>query len=314
MTLALCALSHSPLFGVNDPDRATMEEVHAALHTVRAFVESFAPELTIVFGPDHFNGVFYDMMPAFCIGAGARSLGDWGTDAGPLAVDASAARRLTRAVLAAGLDTAHSERLEVDHGIVQPLEFLFGKGSAAPMVPVFINSVGLPLGPLQRIRLLGEAIGREALRWNRRVLIVGSGGLSHDPPIPRLAEAAPELAARLIDGRHPTPEAVAQRRKRVIAAGQAHAAGDRTYRAVNPAFDRQVLDLLASGRLDEADTWSNEWVEDTGGHSAHEIRTWLAAFAALSVQGRYRVQHRGYWPVAEWMTGFGIVTATGDVA
>lgn len=309
MTLALCAVSHSPLFGINDPAPGTLAEVRAALVSVREFARTFAPDVTIVFGPDHFNGVFHDMMPAFCIGSAARSLGDWGTQVGPLNVDVDAARKLTKAVLAAGLDVAHSERMEVDHGIAQPLEFLFGRDSPQPIVPVFINAVGLPLGSMQRIRLLGEAIGREAGLWNRRVLVVGSGGLSHDPPIPRLAEASPEVAARLIDGRNPSAQAVAARQQRVIAAGKAHAAGDNTYRKINPEFDKLVLDTLASGRLAEADAWPNDWVEETGGHSAHEIRTWFAAFAALSTQGSYRVTNRWYWPVREWMTGFAVATA-----
>ena len=310
MTLALCAVSHSPLFGISDPEAGVLAEVHAAFDTVRAFARSFAPDITIVFGPDHFNGVFYDMMPAFCIGAGANSVGDWGTDPGPLPVDRDAAHRLTRAVLKAGIDTAQSERMQVDHGITQPIEFLFGKGSTEPVVPVFINAVGLPLGSMQRVRLLGEAIGKEAASWGKRVLLVGSGGLSHDPPVPRLQGASAELAARLIDGRNPTPEMRAERQRRVIAAGQAHAAGDTTFQQINPEFDGLVLDTLVSGRLADADAWSNEWIEEAGGHSAHEIRTWFAAFAALAVQGRYRVENRWYWPVREWMTGFAITTAT----
>lgn len=309
MPLALCALSHSPLYGIHDPGAQTMSEVNAALAAMREVALAFRPDLVVVFGPDHYNGVFYDMMPAFCIGAAAHSVGDWGTRPGPLPVDREAARRLVRAVLDAGLDTAQSERLHVDHGITQPLEFLFGRDHVQPVVPVFINAVGLPLGPMQRIRLLGEAIGREVAAWDRRVLLVGSGGLSHDPPVPRLEGAPPEVAARLIDGRNPTPQARAARQRRVIEAGEAHAAGDPSHRAINPEFDARVLDTLASGRLAEFDGWTNEWVQEHGGHSAHEIRTWLAAFAALSAAGPYRMTHRWYWPVQQWMTGFGLVAA-----
>lgn len=310
MTLALCALSHSPLFGINDPGPQTINGVVTALDEMRAFVRDFDPEITVVFGPDHFNGVFYDMMPAFCIGSGAVSVGDWGTEPGPLPVDRTAARQLVRAVLEAGVDVAQSERLHVDHGVSQPLEFLFGKHYTQPIVPVFVNAVGLPLGPMQRVRLLGEAVGREVASWGRRVLMIASGGLSHDPPVPRLEGAPPEVVARLIDGRNPTPEARALRQQRVIEAGRAHALGDASFQKINPEFDAQVMDALASGRLTDADAWTNEWIERSGGHSGHEIRAWLAAFAALSSRGRYRVTNRWYWPVDEWMTGFGMMTAT----
>lgn len=201
----------------------------------------------------------------------------------------------------------------VDHGIVQSLEFLFGKQMTQPLIPVFVNAVGLPLGPLQRIRLLGEAIGREIASWDRRVLVIASGGLSHDPPIPRLEGSTPEVAARLIDGRNPSPEIRTQRQQRVIAAGKAHALGDSAFQPINPAFDAQIMATLTSGCLTDADHWSNEWIESSGGHSGHEIRAWLAAFAALSVRGRYQVTNQWYWPVDEWMTGFGMMIAQEDI-
>ncbi|MGO4204505.1 3-carboxyethylcatechol 2,3-dioxygenase [Rhodococcus sp. TAF43] len=309
MSLALCTLSHSPLYGINDPGSETLEAVNSAFDTARRFVEDFDPELTVVFGPDHFNGVFYDMMPAFCIGSGARAVGDWGTSPGALTVDRGAARDLAIAVLNDGLDAAQSEEMLVDHGISQPLEFLFGKGYGHPVVPIFVNAVGLPLGPMQRVRLLGESIGRELSSWNKRILVVGSGGLSHDPPIPRLEEASPDVVARLIDGRNPSPQLRAERELRVIEAGKAFAAGNTTYQEINPDFDAAVMNTLASGVLGGVDDWSNEWMEKEGGHSAHEIRTWVAAFSALAASGPYTVTNRWYWPVKEWMTGFGIMTA-----
>lgn len=309
MSLALCTLSHTPLYGINDPGPLIVQAVDTAFAAARRFVEDFDPELTIIFGPDHFNGIFYDLMPSFCIGAGARAVGDWGTHAGLLNVDHDAARSLAAAVLADGFDTAHSEEMVVDHGIAQPLEFLFGKGYHNPVVPIFINAVGSPLGPMNRIRGLGESIGREISSWDKRVLVIGSGGLSHDPPVPRFEGASPEVIARLVDGRNPSPELRAERERRVIEAGEAFAAGTTTYRQINPAFDAAVMDTFASEQLPSVDAWSTDWMEREGGHSAHEIRTWVAAFSAMSAAGPYSVRDRWYWPVDEWMTGFGMMTA-----
>lgn len=312
MTLALCATSHTPLYGIADPGPETLHEVNSAIASMKKFAEDFDPELTVVFGPDHYNGVFYDMMPAFCIGSAATSVGDWGTEARALPVDRTLSRQLVASVLSAGIDVAQSEDLIVDHGIAQPLEFIFGTGFDNPIIPIFINAVGLPLGPMERIRLLGEAVGREIASWNKRVLVIASGGLSHDPPVPRLEEATPEVMARLIDGRNPSPEVRAQRQQRVIEAGRAHAEGAGVYQDINPEFDVLMMDTFASGDLSPVDGWTNAWMEKEGGHSAHEIRTWVAAFAALSAAGAYSVTQRGYWPVKEWMTGFGIMTAESE--
>jgi 2,3-dihydroxyphenylpropionate 1,2-dioxygenase len=67
--------------------------------------------------------------------------------------------------------------------------------------------------------------------------------------------------------------------------------------------------LLDSNRLREVDAWSNSWIEPAAGHSAHEIRTWVSAFAALSAHGRYETQQRFYRAAPELIAGFAIRTA-----
>ncbi|WP_300007592.1 3-carboxyethylcatechol 2,3-dioxygenase [Pseudonocardia sp.] len=309
MALAVCTSSHSPLMGENDPAPAVEAAVEEAFAQARAFIAEFAPELVLLLGPDHYNGFFYDMMPPFCVGTGATSVGDYRTAAGSLPVDRDSAYALVRQVLAEGLDLAYSERMFVDHGFAQPLEILFGGIDAVPLVPVFINSVAEPLGPVSRVRRLGEALGRAASALDRRVLIVGSGGLSHDPPVPQLEGASPAVAERLIAGRHPSAAQRAEHEQRVLAAGRAFAAGTATIAPLNPEWDRRLMALLAAGDLDEIDTWSNEEFVAQAGHSSHEVRTWIAAYAALSTAGPYEVRSSFYHPVPEWIAGFGVTTA-----
>jgi 2,3-dihydroxyphenylpropionate 1,2-dioxygenase len=309
MPLALATTSHSPLMGVNQPVPEVVVAVDAALDQVRATIRDFDPELVVIFAPDHYNGVFYDLLPPFCIGAAATACGDYGTRGGPLDVDRDAAHLLTESVLASGVDVAMSERMTVDHGFAQPLELLLGSTTAKPVVPIFINCVAEPLCPVSRIRLLGEAVGRAALALDRRVLLVGSGGLSHDPPVPRLAEAPPEVVERLVAGRDPSREQRAEREQRVIAAGRGFALGTTTLQPLNPGWDRQVMQLLAEGRLQEIDGWSNAGFVEQGGHSAHEVRNWIAAYAALSAAGDYEVTTSFYRAIPEWIAGFGITAA-----
>ena len=185
MPSALVTMSHSPLMGFTKPAGQARERVEAAFDDARAFISDFAPELVVIFGPDHYNGFFYDMMPSFCVGAAAESIGDYDTPAGPLTVDHDAALALIRAVLDAEVDVTLSERMYVDHGFAQPLQVLLGGIDTVPVVPVFINCVAVPLGPARRARLLGHAMGKAAAEFGRRVLFIGSGGLSHDPRYPR---------------------------------------------------------------------------------------------------------------------------------
>ena len=78
---------------------------------------------------------------------------------------------------------------------------------------------------------------------------------------------------------------------------------------LNPDFDRAFLELLDSDRLAETDSWTNSWIAAEAGNSAHEIRTWVAAFGALSAAGPYRTAPRYYRPAPELIAGFAIRTA-----
>jgi 2,3-dihydroxyphenylpropionate 1,2-dioxygenase len=310
MPLGLCCLSHSPLMEFSQPPTDTRARVDRALADARAFVREYDPELVVIFAPDHYNGFFYDMMPPFCIGGRARAIGDFGTPGGPLSVDHDAALALTEGVLAAGVDVTLSERMVVDHGFAQPLDILLGGIDRRPTVPVFVNAVAEPLAPVARIRRLGEAVGATATTLGRRVLLIGSGGLSHDPPMARMRDATtPEEIARLIDNRDPPAEARAAREARTIAAARAFTQGGGGLQPLNPEWDRLVLDTLADGRLTDTDGWSPQWFAEQAGSSAHEVRTWIAAYAALSSAGGYEVTSRYYEPIPAWISGFAVTTA-----
>jgi 2,3-dihydroxyphenylpropionate 1,2-dioxygenase len=307
--LALCCMSHSPLLNLPGPSQDLLDDIDSALTQARQFVEDFDPEIVVIFAPDHYNGFFYKLMPPFCIGTEAQGVGDYGTHKGPLDVPEAIAVGCAKAVLSAGVDIAISANMEVDHGTVQPLEKLFGSATAHPVIPIFINSVATPLGPLRRCRTLGTAVGSHLATLGKRVLLVGSGGLSHDPPVPTLATATPQVVERIVHGRPMTPEQRSARQTAVMDAAKSFAAGESDLAPLNPEFDRQFLEIVDSGHLGDLDTWSNSFIANEGGNSAHEIRTWVAAFAALAAAGPYRTDVRYYRPAPELIAGFAVRTA-----
>jgi len=307
MALALCCLSHSPLIGTFDPTPEVRSAVDAAVAVAAREVAAFDPELVVVFAPDHLNGFLYRVMPQFCIGTAARAIGDFGSAAGEVSVDADAAMACAEAVLAADIDVAVSLDMGVDHGFAQPLAFVVGGLDARPVVPIFVNAAGAPRSRMARSRALGAAVGRWAAGLDRRVLLIGSGGLSHDAPTPALAGASPELRHRLIEGI--TPEARLARESAVVDVAREHAAGGGPLRALAPDFDGAFMDMMAEGRLDEVEAWEDDWLSANFGRSVHEVRTWVAAFAALGSAGPYEVRTRFYRPIPEWIVGYGLMTA-----
>lgn len=313
MPIQLKCLSHTPLRGKNDPGAEVVAEVNAITAQARAEVEAFDPELIVVFAPDHFNGLFYDLMPPFVLATAATSIGDFGTLPGPLSIPRELANDMARHLLDSDVDIALSHRFQVDHGCTQSLEELTGSLTRYPVIPIIINCAAPPLVPFRRIRQLGQAVGTFLARLNQRVLILGTGGLSHEPPIPMLETASAHVAEFLIAGRNPSPEARAIREARTVAAGQAFGTPASQQRPLNPAWDLAFMQLLKEGRLHDVDSFTNEDVSLQGGRSAHEIRTWVAAFAALQAAcTRYVARQDYYRPINEWIAGYGVMSADGQ--
>lgn len=309
MSVMLKCLSHTPLRGLNDPGAEVVAEVDAALAKSRADVEAFAPELIVIFAPDHYNGLFYDLMPPFVIATAAESVADYQTLPGPVRVPAELAQDLARHVLDSDVDVAISHRLQVDHGCTQALEEMTGSLTRYPTIPIIINSVAPPFAPYRRVVKLGEAVGHFIAKLDRRVLILGTGGLSHEPPVPLISGAPEEIRDFLIAGRNPTPEARAARQARTIAAGQIYGTPNSPLTPLNPEWDQDFMNLLLHGEVALADGFNIEEISKRAGRSTHEIRTWVAAFAAMGAIGPYRARQDYYRPINEWIAGYGMLSA-----
>jgi 2,3-dihydroxyphenylpropionate 1,2-dioxygenase len=304
---AICA-SHTPLKDHHSPGGEVQQAVDACFARLRAEVAAYAPELVIVFGPDHFNGFFHRLMPAFCVGAQAVSIGDWNTPTGPLPTDPALAERLARHLFERDVDVAVSHRMEVDHGLTQTLAMLMDWAALPPVLPIFVNCVGAPRPPLKRVLALGRAVGEFAAALGRRVLLVGSGGLSHDPPVPALAGAPPEVRERLINGGALPGDARAARQARVIEEGLKQAAGQSDCTPLNPAWDRQFLERLVSRDLKALGAYTDDELTRDAGRGGHEVRCWLAVAAAMAAVGAPPPRVELYLPVPVWVAGFGVLS------
>lgn len=140
-------------------------------------------------------------------------------------------------------------------------------------------------------------------------MLVGSGGLSHDPPVPQWSTADDASRAALLSGRNPTPEAQAARQQRVIDTARAFARGEATIRDLNPDWDTEFIRVCREGDLGAFDAYRPEQMTIDAGNSSHEVRTWVAAFSALAATGPYKVSTEFYRAIPEYIAGFGIMTA-----
>lgn len=306
---AFLGMSHSPLYGLNPITESDQEFLEHAMEQARSAVQAFDPELVILLGPDHYNGFFNELMPPFCIGTQARAVGDYLSPAGPLNVDEDTALALAIHLMDAHFDIAVSRRMEVDHGFAQALQVLWGDDlRTPPVVPIFLNAVAQPgIARLARCRELGEAIGEFLDQIPRRTLLIGSGGLSHEPPVPTLEHPDLAVRERITIKRTPTDAEKAAKTERVKAAGMALARGESSMKALNPDWDLRWMDALACGDLGRICHLSEASIAIDAGNSAHESKTWLVARAALPHIPALPCPVREYRAIPELIAGYGLM-------
>lgn len=273
--LVVCA-SHSP--GMDrDVDRVEGAVFRAGLARTRAMIDAFDPDLVVLFGGDH-RRAFTHVVPSFAVALSATVLAEGGHGAGPLEVPTDLARALAEHLLDAGVDVAVCREIALDHAFAQPMRDLVGSLDGRPVIPLPVNCATAPLPRADRVLALGDAVGGFLADRPEKVLVLGTGGLSHAPP-------SLEIDTWNID-----PDT----RARLIAEGSAEAA-----KKIRPDWDAAFLDALARWdrrRLVEL----TDGAHAAAGAGANEVRTWLAAGAA---GGGVPLSTLVYEPVEEWITG-----------
>lgn len=254
------------------------------LRTVSEVSRAFAPDLVVIFGTDH-RRAFTTTIPAFSVVVSATALGDLGSPSGRYAVPQEEALDLASQLMTSGFDVAISRELHLDHGFGQTVGDLLGSVDACPIIPIFVNCATPPLPSIRRVQHLGSRVGQLLSAIDRRVLVLGTGGLSHSPP-----SMAPELI-----GASDAERAAANRDGRAAAQD-----------VISPTWDRRFLRAVGEG--------DSEWLRglstadlDAGGSGAHECRTWVAA-QAVAGQPLATV---AYEPVPDWITGMGVAASAG---
>ena len=308
----ICA-SHSPLMltDIEPTDISKHEAFYAAVSEAKKGLEEFNPDVVLLFYPDHFNGFFYDLMPSFCIGTAAEGRNDWRLTPGRLNVPGDLASECVDALIDQDMDVAISHEMMVDHGATIPLKLLADHTDQYSVIPIFINCPAAPRPSFRRVRRFGDAIGRFFAGKNMRVAVVGSGGISHDPPTPRPTEENPEVPERLIERRIPGQEELDGREARVLKAAHEMVAGTGTCLPPNEDWDREFLEKVISFDTEALDAITDEEINRVAGLGGHEVRTWVAAVAASKALGMQNPHLDCYQMIPEWITGMGVVTGQG---
>ena len=104
--------------------------------------------------------------------------------------------------------------MQVDHGLTVPMTLLFGQPQAWPVrvIPLAVNVIQYPAPTGNRCYQLGKAIKKAVESWDEdlRVVIFGTGGMSHQIQGPRAGLINKEFDKAFLDGLSRDPERLAR--------------------------------------------------------------------------------------------------------
>jgi len=153
---------------------------------VREWLARARPDVVVVVYNDHGLNFFLDKMPTFAVGAAPeyRNADEgWGIPTlPPFKGNLDLSWHLIESLVGEDFDLTTCQEMQVDHAFTLPMALLWpDQDWPVTTVPVCINTVQFPLPSAARCYRLGEAIGRAVARFpgDARVLVVGTGGLSH---------------------------------------------------------------------------------------------------------------------------------------
>jgi protocatechuate 4,5-dioxygenase beta chain len=152
-----------------------------------AWLAANRPDAVVVIYNDHGLNFFLDKIPTFAVGAAAEyrhADEGWGLPISPpFPGDPAFSWHIVESLVADEFDVTTCQEMLVDHAFTIPLALLWPATDARPVVtiPIEINTVQHPLPSPARCLKLGQAIGRAIASYahDMKVLVVGSGGLSH---------------------------------------------------------------------------------------------------------------------------------------
>lgn len=157
-----------------------------AFPPVHDWLAKVKPTTAVVFFNDHGLNFFLDKMPTFAIGVAPRyepADEGWGIPTfSKYRGNEELSWAIREALHEAEIDMVVCQEMVMDHGITIPFE-LFWPNQECPVkiVPISINTILFPTPTPSRCEKLGRAAGAAIEKWDsdERVVIIGTGGLSH---------------------------------------------------------------------------------------------------------------------------------------
>jgi protocatechuate 4,5-dioxygenase beta chain len=218
--IAGVATSHIPAVGAALDHGKTKEPywrpVFEGFEWSKQWIAKLKPDVCIVVYNDHASAFSLDLVPTFALGCAAEfAVADegWGPRAvPPVKGHPELAWHIAQSVVLDEFDITIVNKMDVDHGLTVPLSLMFGQPEEwpCPIVPLCVNVIVYPVPTGHRCYMLGKAIRKavESFEQNLRVVIFGTGGMSHQLQGPRAGLINKEFDKRFLDNLTRDPAAL----------------------------------------------------------------------------------------------------------
>jgi protocatechuate 4,5-dioxygenase, beta chain len=214
--------SHIPAIGAAWDNKKTAEPywqgVFKGFEKSKEWIAKTKPDVCIVVYNDHASAFSLEIIPTFAIGCASEfAIADegWGPRPVPkVKGHPELAAHLVQSLVLDEFDITIVNKMEVDHGLTVPLTLMFGQPEEwpCPIIPLCVNVVVYPVPTGNRCYRLGKAIRKamESFPRDLRIVIFGTGGLSHQLQGPRAGLINKEFDNRFLDNLTKDPEANAR--------------------------------------------------------------------------------------------------------
>lgn len=213
--------SHVPSIGVafdqGEQESAEWKPLFDGYKPAKAWLKEAGITHAIILYNDHGTDFFFDKYPTFAMGAADEyPIGDEGWGVRPLPSvkgDSDFSWHLANSLVKDGeFDLTICQDMVMDHGILVPMPLLFDHEPdwSVKTVPLAVNVLQHPLPTPKRLWKLGKALRAavESYPEDARVVIVGTGGLSHQLHGDRFGHTNEEWDNEFMDRIEENPESL----------------------------------------------------------------------------------------------------------